>query len=74
MKDSLTTYPVGKIYYMIVCIPMGDWTDLQEKIIRKHKRNSDKSDAEIAAEFDCSASYVNQTRNEYEEKMTVDLA
>ncbi|QPV62371.1 hypothetical protein I7X12_16755 [Halosimplex litoreum] len=46
---------------------MSDWSDLQEDIISEHRRDSSQSDAEIAAELGCSASYVNQTRNEYDE-------
>jgi len=47
---------------------MSDWSDLQDDIISEHRRDSSQSDAEIAAKLDCSASYVNQTRNEYDEE------
>lgn len=48
---------------------MGDKTELQEDIVRTAKRHSDRSDEQIAAELDCSASYVNQVRNDYADEI-----
>lgn len=47
---------------------MSDMTELQQDIIEEHREDKSKSDEEIAAKLDCSASYVNQTRNEYGEE------
>jgi len=47
---------------------MGDdRTELQRKIIREHKKDSSKTDREIADKLNCSKSYVNQVRNEYDD-------
>ena len=46
---------------------MGDdRTELQQDIIDEHKKDSDKTDREIARKLNCSESYVNQVRNDYE--------
>jgi hypothetical protein len=44
---------------------MSDLTDLQQSIVDEHRRDDSQTDAEIAAKLGCSASYVNQTRNEH---------
>jgi hypothetical protein len=45
----------------------NDRTELQQDIIDEHKKDSDQTDEVIAAKLNCSASYVNQVRNDYED-------
>ena len=48
---------------------MSDRTDLQDDIIHEASLHSDLSDKEIAEKLDCSASYVNQVRNEHSDEI-----
>lgn len=47
-------------------------SNLQRRIITEHKENSSQRDEEIAVKLDCSSSYVNRTRNEYEDQRSSD--
>lgn len=46
-----------------------DFTELQTNILETALQNPEMSHAEIAAELDCSESYVRSTRNEYEDNV-----
>lgn len=45
---------------------------LQRQIISEHKKNNEQRDEEIAVKLDCSSSYVNSTRNTYENEQSSD--
>lgn len=47
---------------------MSKRSKLQQNIISEHQKNDTQRDEEIAVKLDCSSSYVNQTRNEYEQE------